>query len=275
MHRFALLAVLLLLVASSGVSAQITIAPTALFIDEQSRFGSMLAVNNTEQTQEVSVEFDFGYPATDEQGNVRMVYDDEQAASRYSMADWAQVFPQNFVLEPDERQTIRVQARPPGELQDGMYWSRIRVSANPESPAIEEETQDGIQAQVTFRFEQVTAGFYKHGDVSTGLDIRQVRTETADGMLTVLVDAARRGNAPFIGTLSAEVFDSQGRQVARESTTTNIYFEGTRRIQVPVEDLDPGEYELQVRFETERGDVDSADLVQTDPITEVTTFRID
>ncbi|MEX1137116.1 MAG: hypothetical protein WEB89_09460 [Balneolales bacterium] len=273
MKRASLLLLPFLLLSGSAF-AQVTISPTTLFIDDQSRFGTFLVMNSSDQAQEVSLEFNFGYPATDANGNTVMRYDDVDAASQFSIADWIRGFPRNFILEPDQRQTVRLTVRPPGDIPDGMYWTRIKTSSNPLSADVGAEAAEGITAQINFNFEQITAGFYKKGDVNTGVAFNELTVETNGDRASVLAQLNRTGNAPFLGSMLLLVRDSSGNIVVESRSSTTLYFDGTKRMDFDIYDWLSGEYEAEIRFESSRSDISRSDLVQITPVSSHVTFTL-
>jgi hypothetical protein len=272
--RSFLLMLLLGVAMSKGALAQVTIAPTALFIDDRSRFGTFLVLNGSNQTQEVALTFEFGYPATDDEGNVFMNYENEEAAALYSMVDWIRGFPRNFTLAPGERQTVRLTVRPPSDLADGTYWTRIKTASNPAVADIDAEVTEGVQAQITFRFEQVTAGFYKHGNVTTGVDIQNIEAEVSEGQGIVRAHVERTGNSPFLGSMFLTVRDASNNVVYENRSSTTVYLTAVRRMELDVSDFSSGEYVAEVRFETRRPDVASTDLVQGPASSQTVSFRV-
>lgn len=269
----AVLFLLLILCVKSAV-AQITIAPIMLFLDEQNRFGTLTVMNGSEQVQEVSIEFPFGYPVTTEEGNIEMVYNDSTTAEEWGISEAIRGFPQNFTLQPGQRQVVRLTIRP-REFQDGMYWSRIRTTSSPQSPPVGETSEDEITTQITYKFEQITTVFYKHGDVNTGLDIKNINAEQNSDTVEIITDVTRTGNAPFLGSIELTVRDSQGNIVNEQRTSTSIYFDYRQVFELNGSDLSPGNYEAEIAFISERNDVPRSDLVQMDPITRSTNFTVE
>jgi hypothetical protein len=258
----------------STASAQVVLAPTAVFIDSQSRFGSFIVMNASDQAQEIGIDFVFGYPDTDTLGNVFINYQDEVAAGRYSIGEWVRAFPRSFRLNAGERQVVRLNVRPPTDLADGMYWTRVKVTSNAETPAIETEVGEGVSAQIGLRFEQITAAFYPHGQVSTGLAIEDVDVNLEDGRAVVMARIDRMGNAPFLGTATLTIADAAGTPVRSTSNTVAIYKGGARSFGVDVSGLTPGRYTAEVRFEARRTDIPSENIVRAEPVAGRTTFEI-
>lgn len=265
MKKLSFIFLFLLAFTCNNVWAQITIAPTMVFIDQQDRFGSFLVLNGSEEAQEVSIEFPFGYPVTGTDGNVNMIYDDSTAAENYGINDIVRGFPQNFVLQPGERQTVRLTIRPK-DFEDGTYWTRIKTTSNAQEPPVGTEASDEITAQITYEFEQVTTLFYKHGDTDTGIDIKNFTSQESEEDIEFIVDASRTGNSPFLGTIILRVADSEGNVVAEKLSSTSIYFDYRQIFEIPKEDLEDGTYNVTVTYETQRPDVAREDIVQMEPV---------
>lgn len=265
--RALFLALVFILSSVSVIYSQVSIAPVFVFMNDGNSFGSFVVMNGSNQNQEIAVDFIFGYSATDEAGNGFMVYDDSTAYKQFAATDWVRAFPRNFVLEPGQRQTVRITARPPQGIADGLYWTRIRTASNPQTPSIDELAVEGVRTQITFRFEQVTALFYKKGEVNTAIRLNNIRGERTENGFSALVDVYRSGNSPFFGSALISLKDMSGRVVAENNFPVSIYFDGTRRFTVPAE-LATGDYTVDIRFESQRGDMPGQDIIQTEPVSQ-------
>lgn len=265
MKKLSVLFLIIFAFTTLRVDAQITIAPTMVFVDQQNRFGSFLVLNGSEEAQEVSIEFPFGYPVTSPDGNINMVYDDSAAAERYGISDVVRGFPQNFVLQPGERQTVRLTIRPK-DFTDGTYWTRIKTTSNAQEPPVGAASDDEITAQITYEFEQVTTLFYKHGDTNTGIDINAFAARDAGENIEFVVDVSRTGNSPFLGSIILKLTDADGNVSAEKLASTSIYYDYRQIFTIPKSDLKDGMYNATVTFETRRPDVASEDIVQMNPV---------
>ncbi len=263
--RALFLALIFSLSSVSAVYSQVSIAPVFVFMNDGNSFGSFVVMNGSNQNQEIAVDFLFGYSATDESGNGFMVYDDSVAYKQFAATDWVRAFPRNFVLEPGQRQTVRITARPPQGIADGLYWTRIRTASNPQTPSIDELAVEGVRTQITFRFEQVTALFYKKGNVNTAIRLNNIRGERTANGFSALVDVYRTGNSPFFGSAHLTLRDSNNRVAAENSFPVSIYFDGTRRFTLPGE-FSTGNYTVDIRFESQRGDMPGQDVIPIQPV---------
>ncbi|WP_445665812.1 hypothetical protein [Fodinibius sp. AD559] len=271
MKKLSFIFLLLFGVFLAGAKAQITIAPTMVFIDQQERFGSFLVLNGSNQAQEVSIEFPFGYPTTNNEGNVQMVYDDSSRAQQYGISNLVKGFPQNFVLQPGQRQTVRMTVRPK-DFSDGTYWTRIKTTSSAQNPPIGEETEDGITAQITYKFEQVTTLFYKHGDTNTGIEIQNFTQQNAEDNFKFIADVNRSGNSPFLGSIILTVTDSDGNEIVEKRASTSIYFEYRQVFEIAQNELENGKYTAEITFETQRPDVPSENIIQMEPVSQSISF---
>lgn len=260
--------------AFSELTAQITIAPTNLFIDSGNRFGSYLVINNSNEPYEVSIDFIFGYSDSDEEGNRFMTYEDSVTAEKYSIVDWIKAFPQNLTLSPGQRQVIRLRINPPSDINDGTYWARIVTSATPQSQPIEIQNQQAVTANIDMRINQITGIFYKNGDVNTSITIDSISADIEDNELAVIHDISRGGNSPFFGSINVKIFDSSNELVKENLDYTSIYFDTKLRNTFDVSDLSPGRYDIEISIASERQDISRDDLIHTQPVTATTTITI-
>jgi hypothetical protein len=274
MKRVALLFFLLGLFLTPSVIAQISIAPTSVFID-QNGIGSLFITNPSDVPQEVAVGFLFGYPGNDAQGNLLMVYGDSLREGQFGMGDRLKAFPRTFILGPRQQQTVRLQVKPDRSLASGTYFTRIKVTSNAQTADVENVATEGVSTQVNFKFDQVIAAFHKVGEVQTGLEFGPVTTEVKPSSLRVITDFTVTGNSPFLGSVTATLKNSKGETLASQQQTTALYFSGKRAIELAVEkQLTAGTYEIELLFETKRSDIPSADLVQSAPITKKTKLNV-
>lgn len=254
------------------VWGQVTIAPTSLFFDNKSRFETVVIMNSSDQAQEIKMNWQFGYPKTDASGNIVMVYDDSLTEAKYSAADWIHGFPKRFVLQAGSRQTIRVTVRAPRNLEPGTYWSRMVVESSPLSPPVGESTTDGVKAQINFSFRQITSVFFKNGDVHSGVDITNVSSEVEEGKLSVLADYTKKGNSPFLGTMRTKITDVLGEVVKDQFVYVSLYFDGKLKMDIDVQDLPMGSYDIEVNLIGQRADIPDSDTIPSDGAVAQGTF---
>ena len=233
-----------------------------------------MVINNSNEPQEIEVEFFFGYSQTDNTGERRVIYNDSTAADKYSIVDYVRAFPQNFIVQPGQRQIVRLRINAPRDLSEGTHWARIKTSATPESPPVEIATNDAVSARVAITIEQVTGLFYKSGDVTTGIEIEDIRTEIEDGQLIVLSDYLRKGNSPFLGSITVSLVDRSNKTVAESYISTSLYFDGTHKQLLDISGLGAGNYTVKVDFRAQRSDIPESDIIKMEPVVKTSNISI-
>lgn len=264
-----------LLLAGESI-AQVSIAPTSLFFDDQSRFSSLTVSNGGQQAQEISISTEFGYP-TSRNGNIVFVSDSAMAKEK-SIADWIKIFPQNFTIQPQQRQTVRFVSRTPNDLDSGGYWARVQVQASPVSPPVESVEEGQIGAQINLVINQVLSAHYRTRDAETGVEITSVDFTQIDSTNTghIAVSMEQTGNAPLVGSISLEVTDeSNGETVFQTNTTNSVYTTITRNFTMDIADLEPGEYTITGQVTSQRRDISQDNLLQITPVSFSKDFTIE
>jgi P pilus assembly chaperone PapD len=276
-HRSVFACVILLLAWSVGLStyAQVVVAPKLVNLSDEERFASVFVENRTNRPQEVLLEFKFGYPVTDSLGSVSMHYGDQEAADSLAVGQFIRPYPQRFLLPPGQRQRVRLALRPPDDLPDGMYWTRLAFTASQYQQDSPPSAKAAVETKINYRFRQVISVFYRHGSLETGLRFRKMRSSRDPDNIYITSRVERTGNAPYLGTALLEVVDdSTGTVVATQENKAAVYFDMTHRFAVPRPDLTAGTYRATVTYETRRKDVASSDLVPASPASRTLIFAI-
>jgi hypothetical protein len=256
-----------------NAKAQISVAPPALFMNSNNRFGTFIVENKSGEPQEVSIRFRFGYPISDSTGNLSMQYDDTLTEARYSLAGWIKGFPRKFVLMPGAQQIVRLTTQPPADLKDGMYWSRIITSAQPQTKRID-TISAGITTQISIVFEQITTVLYGKGTLSTDLEITDPFIVMDSASVRLVWKAIKKGNAPYFGTAKVKLFDEKGGLIDETSETLGIYATMNKKASFDRTKLKSGKYLAEINFITERTDIATDNIIQLPPITKKFAFTI-
>jgi hypothetical protein len=253
--------------------AQVSVAPPALFINPNNRFGTFTVENKTGEAQEVSIKFRFGYPVSDSIGNLSMQYDDSITEAQYSLADWIKGFPRKFILPAGAQQIVRLNTQPPANLPDRMYWSRIITSAQPLAKRID-TVRTGITTQISVVFEQVTTVLYGKGVLTTGLEITDPFVTEDSASIRLVWKTIKTGNAPYFGTLRVKLYDETGSAVDETAETLGIYATMNKKASFNRTKVKTGNYTAEITFSSERNDIASDNIIQLPPIVKKIAFTI-
>lgn len=273
-HRLPAIFVLFFCLFSFSALAQVSLAPTTVFID-QNGIGTLFVTNPGDTPQEINVSFLFGYPGNDDMGNLTMVYGDSLSEKQFGMGDRLRAFPRTFILAPQQQQTVRLQVRPDRTLSAGTYFTRIKVTSNAQTTDVEETNTEGVSTQVNFKFDQIIAAFQKVGAVSTSLEFGEVETEIASNIVRIIPEFKVTGNSPYLGSVTASLKNKTGQVLAEQQQTVALYFSGKRSVELKLpENLPSGEYDVELTYETRRSDIPSTDLVQSPAVRTTVTLKI-
>lgn len=271
---FALLAAAALACLSQA-EAQISVAPTTVIMEGRNPFGEFLVANRSNIAQEISIDFEFGFPASDEDGEAYMEYEKVERGAPYDLSSRVRAFPRSFVLPAGEQQTVRLMVRPAAEMPDGVYWTRMVTTSNPREQDIEaQQVREDVSARIIFRVRQVTTVLFKRGDVNTGVKVNRLDAYAEEENLIVEAEMEREGNAPFIGRSFLKVFNEEGEVLYEHDQNVSLYFDLFRRIAAPLEDFPDGSYRAELSFRAERRDIPPAELVPMEAVSHSATFTL-
>jgi hypothetical protein len=240
----------------------VTVAPPVVVIDHRSRGGSLELYNPSPVPIEVAVSLLYGYPVSDSLGNVDLRTMAEPPASEPSAAGWIDAYPRRATVLPGQKQTVRFLARPPANLPDREYWSRIVVSSK--GAAIPVSTPDSSKITVSLNVEirTITTLLYRKGAMTTSIVASGLRTAVRGDSLVTRVQLVPHGNAAWLGTLTGKFVGADGRTAAGFDRPMGVYHPVDPSFIVPLDSLAPGTYRLRVELKTERSDVPRATLIQ-------------
>lgn len=254
--------------AAPSLGAQgVLIAPQSVIIDHRSRSGTFEVYNPTAQPAEISIATIYGYPTSDSLGAVGVTTFETPAAGEPSAAGWLQAFPRRFVLQPQERQTVRLLGRPPAALPDGEYWSRLIVGTKGATPLREPGDTTPVQVAVALEVRTILGVIYRKGPQRTSLAMRDLTAGLAnDSTLRVRVAYLRDGPSAFLGTATVTLKDATGRVVKSIDRRLAVYKPLAPAYELPVGDVPPGRYWAVLRVGTERDDIAPELVLKTAPI---------
>ncbi len=258
--RVACLAAAILMLAP--VAEAIVVAPHHTFLDDRNRSGVIHLHNSGTDPEEVSISFVFAYPVSDSAGNVSVQVFDNPNADDPSAVDWIRAYPRRLMVNPGETRAVRLLAQPPTDLPEGEYWARAVVAAKGAQVPLE-SADTSVKIGLTMLTRIVVPITYRRGAVNTGVVLTHLDQRIENDSVIATVGMKRTGNAAFLGTIHLSLMDGSGNLGASVDRLVAVYRELRKRVAIPVDDLPPGPYTLQVRVDTQRSDLDVADVLPT------------
>lgn len=266
---------LVVAVASSVVALRahaVTVSPTALYLSARNPSALLTLINTGSRPEEIEIAFGFGYPTSDSTGALQVRITDSAATDEPSAAAWLRAFPRRLVLQPGQRQVVRVTVVAPAGLADGEYWGRVLVKSRGGEPPIE-QTQGQVRMQLSLETTFATAVFFQRGAMTTGVAALASAERVGDGV-QFTVDLHREGNAVFLGRVRAELYDAEERKLAEAEDVVAVYRQIRRRFLLRGDaPLPAGPLTVRYLADTERPDLPGTGPVRSPPVSGSVTVR--
>jgi P pilus assembly chaperone PapD len=262
---------------ASALTQGVLVAPHSVVIDHRTRSGSLSLYNPGEDPAEVTLSTFFGYPVTDSAGDFELRTVERPDPSMPSAAGWVEAFPKRMVLQPKERQTVRLLARPPARLADGEYWARLVVAAKGGTvPVAGADSGSGVTVGLNLEVRTVLPLQYRKGAVATSVRLSRLAAAVEGDSLAVRMRLDRMGTAAFIGTVRGALADSSGATVATFVSPLAVYFDMEPRLTaaLPAGRLPSGRYRLRVEITAEREDLAPEVLLPARPVRDSLEIRL-
>jgi hypothetical protein len=275
LQRVRLLGVLLVLALPSSVLAQaILVAPQSVVLSNRERTGTVELYNPSSRASEITIRAVYGHPTTTPDGDLTLAIVEQPDSTQPSAAGFVDAFPRRLVLQPNQRQTIRLLARPPVALAEGEYWARLVIAArDAEAPAAVSDSA-GMSVGLTLEVRTIIALNYRNGVQRTGVQLGALTASADSDSLVVRAPMQRTGTAAWIGLTSVKLVSASGAVVASQTMQTAVYQSISPRFSFDRRGLAPGVYRISVDMSTDRPDVTQSTLLRAPPQHAETTITI-
>jgi hypothetical protein len=164
---------------------------------------------------------------------------------------------------------------PPVGLAEGEYWGRVLIHSRGGRPPVEQQ-QGGIRMQIDLETVIVGAVNYRNGAMRTSvvMDSARAVVSAKGDSVNVTADVSRQGNAAYLGHITLELIDSNGRVLGTAEEDLAVYrsLRKVESIAVPVGTSLSGAT-VRYRFTTERPDIDPDSRLSAEPVTGTVPLR--
>ncbi len=267
---------LLIAAAPTHAAAQaILVAPQGVVLSNRERTGSIELYNPSARASEITIRPVYGHPTTTPDGDLTLSIVEQPDASVPSAAGFVDAFPRRLVLQPNQRQTIRLLARPPAGLPEGEYWARLIISAkDAEAQAAPTVDTTTMSVGLTLEVRTIIAVNYRNGAQQTGVQLGALTASATGDSVVLRAPMQRTGTAAWIGLTTVKLLDAKGNTVAAQTMQTAVYQSITPRFAFDRRSLAPGAYRISIDLSTDRPDVTQSTLLRSPPQHGETTVTI-
>ena len=261
------MAVLALLALSSSAAHAVTVSPTAVYITSRNPSALLTLMNTGSRPEEIELSIGFGYPVSDTAGVLRVDIVDTAASGEPSLTSFLRVFPRRLVLQPGQRQVVRVMVAMPAGAADGEYWGCVLVKSRGGEPPIE-QSEGNVRMQLSLETTFATAVFYHKGEMKTGITVSAAAARRMGDSVQFTLDLKREGNSAYLGRVRAELLDAKGATVTEVEDVVAVYRALRRRFVLRTgKALPPGAYTVRYLVDTERPDLPPQGPIKAAPVT--------
>ena len=266
---------LFVLVGPIAARAQaILVAPQSVVLSSRERTGTVELYNPSSRAAEISIRAVYGHPTTTADGDLTLEIVEHPDSAQPSAAGFVEAFPRRLVLAPNQRQTVRLMARPPVGLSEGEFWARLVIAArDAEAPSAVADTT-GVSVGLTFEVRTIIAVNYRNGIQRTGVQLGELSAATQGDSLVVRAPMQRTGTAAWIGMTIVKVLDAKGGVVATHAMQTAVYQSISPHFAFDRRTLPAGQDRISVDLNTDRPDVTQSTLLRAPPQHAETTVTI-
>jgi hypothetical protein len=262
---FALALAPIVLVRSPRPFNVVTISPTTILMSSRDRSASVELYNGEDSPTAVELSVAYGYPISDSLGRIDVRILDTVPVGEPSAAAWLRLNPRRVLLQPKQRQLVRVDVYPPPAIPVGEYWARLLVrSRAASSPAEAADTRHARQSRMKIETVSITALNYRNGRVTSGVQVDSAAARMTDSTASLTLDLQRSGNAAYLGRLSVEMMSTRGQVLDQVSEDIAVY--RTLRRVFTFSRSDRSASTFRYRLTTDRDDLDPALVAHSDPV---------
>lgn len=252
----------------------ILVAPQSVVLSSRDRTGTVELYNPSSRASEITIRAVYGHPTTTPDGDLTLAIVEQPDSTEPSAAGFVDAFPRRLVLQPNQRQTVRLLARPPVGLAEGEYWARLVIAArDAEAPAAPTDSS-GVSVGLTLEVRTIIAVNYRNGAQRTGVQLGELSATASGDSLVVRAPMQRTGTAAWIGLTSVKLLNATGAVVASQTMQTAVYQSISPRFSFDRRGLAPGQYRIAVDMTTDRPDVTQSTLLRAPPQHAETTVTI-
>lgn len=150
----------------------------------------------------------------------------------YSAKRMIRFVPRKFVLQPGERQAVRVMGRIKGDVGDGDYHTHLKFLEDASQRSTLNPSKDKQQATISapLAYETMIPVIFSHGKTEAKLSIDKSAISSQVDKVKIDLKIGRSGNGQGIGFVHTHYIDAKGSaEILTPRRTVNVYRELDQR----------------------------------------------
>jgi len=256
--------------------AELSIYPSSIYLNQSHKFGRFVVFNDSSGLKIIDIKLNFGYPISDEEGNITFKFFDSQTDPHAIMESWVSMYPRHFELGPQESQVIAFTIKPPENLPNGEYWLKPEVIVQPVVSDQQNRTSELNKCPFTSKevYRLIVGVNYRQGDIQTGVMINKIDASIRNNRMCIFAHLARLGNAAYRGNIVGIFRNVNGKTIDSVQREIAIYTTITRRLAFDLSQFVDGRYTAEVELHTNQPLRQKDKIIVSLPVKDTILFSI-
>lgn len=255
----------LLLLASEIAIAEalLQILPTRVVLLDKERSGTLTLVNHGDS--DTSYRMFFRNIRMSDTGKFQIITDSDDISEERFADSMLRFSPRRITVPSTGKQTIRIVARKPQDLEEGEYRSHMVFRRLPNQQSIlDEKAGENLTLSIQPVVEVTIPIIIRHGELEATLSLSKPELFERDGENFLKVTINREGNRSLYGNLKVTQKNREGKAAAiAQAKGISVYYPNERRIfEVPLEQPPASGSQIKIIFEEDEsyGGTESASI---------------
>lgn len=232
LHFIVALSMLCVLTPASLCYAEalLQILPTRIILEDKKRTGSLTLVNQGDQ--ETAYRMFFRNLRMSETGEFSVLGEHDDVSEERFADKMLRFSPRRITIPEVSKQTIRIVARKPADLEPGEYRSHLVFRRLPNQQSIlEQESTENLSLAIQPIVEVTIPVIVRHGELNASITLSEAQIIEQEGNKYLRVTINRDGNRSLYGNLKVMAVDqSNSRKILAQAKGISVYYPNQKRI---------------------------------------------
>ena len=229
--------------------ALLQILPTRMVLMDRERAGTLTLVNHGDL--DTSYRMFFRNIKMSDTGEFQVITDQDDVSDERFADSMLRFSPRRITIAATGKQTIRIVARKPQDLQPGEYRSHMVFRRLPNQESIlDDGSRDNLTLSIQPVVEVTIPIIVRHGELDASLSLSDAKLFEKDGERYLEVTINRSGQRSLYGNLKVSQKNQSGETITlAQAKGISVYYPNSRRIfELPLQEPVAADSPLSITF---------------------------
>ena len=229
--------------------ALLQILPTRMVLMDRERAGTLTLVNHGDL--DTSYRMFFRNIKMSDTGEFQVITDQDDVSDERFADSMLRFSPRRITIAATGKQTIRIVARKPQDLQPGEYRSHMVFRRLPNQESIlDDGSRDNLTLSIQPVVEVTIPIIVRHGELDASLSLSDAKLFEKDGERYLEVTINRSGQRSLYGNLKVSQKNQSGETITlAKAKGISVYYPNSRRIfELPLQEPVAADSPLSITF---------------------------